>query len=153
MAKTKEYWIEKLKLQPHPKEDKGFFRETFRDDLEVTGRTNEARAASTVIYFLHEFDKLTDNSTFFKVKHTEMIHWYHGSPLILYYINEKERKLEKVEVGVEEFHFPFPRDTWFTRVCETEGSYSLIGCTVSPGFDFKDLVTCSYKEVKHLIEA
>ena len=26
----KEYWIEKLGLQPHPKEDKGFFKETFR---------------------------------------------------------------------------------------------------------------------------
>jgi len=152
-GKTKEYWIEKLGLQPHPKEEKGFFRETHRDEYTVTGRTGEERAASTVIYFLHDHDVLSENTTFFKVKHTEMIHHYHGSPLTLYYIDEKERKLNVLKLGEEEFHFPFPKDTWFTRVCEVEGGYSLIGCTVSPGFDFKDLVTTPFKELKNLFDS
>ena len=61
--------------------------------------------------------------------------------------------MKKVELGVEEFHFPFPKETWFTRVCEVPDSYSLIGCTVSPGFDFKDLQTTAFKNLKSLFDA
>lgn len=76
-------------------------------------------------------------NSIYQVKSVETIHWYYGSPLHLYYINEEERKLVKVELGVDEFQFAFPRGVWFTRLCEVEDGYSLVGASVAPGFDFQ----------------
>jgi len=42
--KDKEYWINKFDLQPHPKETKGFFKETFRDEFTVIGCSGEQRS-------------------------------------------------------------------------------------------------------------
>jgi predicted cupin superfamily sugar epimerase len=42
--KDKEYWINKFDLQPHPKETKGFFKETFRDEFTVIGSSGEQRS-------------------------------------------------------------------------------------------------------------
>jgi len=150
--KDKEHWIKKFDLQPHPKEEAGFFRETFRDEFQVTGVAGEPRAASTLIYFLHVHETLKTNTTFFKVKSTETIHWYYGDPLMLYYIKEETGTLEKFELGVEDFHFAFPRGCWFTRLCEKKDGYSLIGASVAPGFDFKDLETTDYQSLQHLIK-
>jgi len=149
--KEKEYWVEKFNLQPHPKGEKGFFKETFRDEMQVSGVTGEQRAASTLIYFLHEYDTLQSDTIFFKVKHSEAVHWYYGDPITLYTIQDGE--LKTVVLGEEEFQHVFPRDTWFTRLCLKEGGYTLMGCSVSPGFDFNDLETTEYKNLQHLIKS
>ena len=42
-----------------------------------------------------------------------------------------------MELGVDEFQFAFPRGVWFTRLCEVDDGYSLVGASVAPGFDFQ----------------
>eukprot|EP00088_Acartia_fossae_P027441 TRINITY_DN28200_c0_g1_i1.p1 TRINITY_DN28200_c0_g1~~TRINITY_DN28200_c0_g1_i1.p1 ORF type:complete len:153 (-),score=33.50 TRINITY_DN28200_c0_g1_i1:162-620(-) len=150
--KDKEYWIKKFDLQPHPKEEKGYFKETFRDEFQVTGTAGKSRSASTLIYFLHLHDTLQPTTTFFKVQSVESIHWYYGDPVNLYYIDEAKKSLEKVVLGEEDFHFCFPRDTWFTRLCEKEDGYALVGASVAPGFDFEDLVTTEFQTLQHLLQ-
>ena len=152
MANTVKYWVEKFGLAPHPAA-KGFFRETFRDEVKVQNINGDERSASTLIYFLHEPEELNDETTFFRVQSTEMIHWYHGEPMTIYYMpNKDSSKMEKVVLGPtgDHFHICLPRDRWFTRLCITdkEGGFTLVGATVAPGFDFKDLETKTYAELK-----
>ena len=60
-------------------------------------------------------------------------------------------ELEKVVLGPEDqFHFCFPRQRWFTRLCLTDQAdgFSLVGATVAPGFDFADLETRTYGQLQ-----
>lgn len=79
---NKEYWIEKLNLQPHP--EGGYFKETYRSELlESFEEINGIRNVSTGIYFL-----LTKGnfSAFHRIKSDEMWHFYDGSPVSIHVI-------------------------------------------------------------------
>ena len=123
-------WIERLRLQEHP--EGGWFVESFRDD-----RVIEARSASTAIYFLLEKDK---PSHFHRIQSAEMWHFYAGDPLVVHQL--------RVDTGYqthmlgsswgrgEGFQAVVPAHSWFAA--ESLGDYSLVGCTVAPGFEFAD---------------
>ena len=150
--KTVQFWVDKFQLSAHP-HAKGYYKETHRDSAQVQNSKGDARSASTLIYFLHVPEQLDNLTTFFRVQSTEMIHWYHGDPLTLYYMPDAgSTELKKVVLGpeAEEFHFCFPRQCWFTRLCLTDNKegFSLVGATVAPGFDFSDLETRTYGELK-----
>ena len=150
-AKTVEFWVDKLQLSAHP-HAKGYYKETFRDSAQVKNTKGEERSASTLIYFLHVPEQLDNSTTFFRVQSTEMIHWYQGEPLTLYYMpDHNSTELQKVVLGPEDqFHFCFPKRCWFTRLCLTDKKegFSLVGATVAPGFEFSDLETRTYGELK-----
>ena len=86
----------------------------------------------------------------------EMIHFYHGHPLTLYYMPDVDSlKMEKVVLGSnpqkdEKFFQCLPTDRWFTRLCESDNpeDYSLVGASVAPGFDFNDLKTATYESIR-----
>ena len=83
-GKSVQHWVDKLQLAAHPNA-KGYYKETFRDSSQVQNGKGEERSASTLIYFLHVPEQLDNSTTFFRVQSTEMIHWYQGEPLTLYY--------------------------------------------------------------------
>ena len=160
--KNKEYWIEKLKLTPHP--EGGFFRENYRSSESITKanlpeRFNSARSFSTSIYFL-----LAENdfSAFHKIKQDEIWHFYAGSPLAVHII-DKEGNYSKQLIGNnfsknELPQFVVPKDSWFASCVEDGKEYALVGCTVSPGFDFddfelanRDLLVKKYPNHKNII--
>ena len=108
-------------LQPHP--EGGYFRETFRD-------TNDGRAHSTAIYFLL---KAGQSSRWHRVDAAEVWHFYRGAPLEL-----KVGKLLKilgpdVTTG-QEPQLVVPPGEW--QAARSLGDYTLVGCTVAPGFEF-----------------
>ncbi len=135
---TAEYWIKKLGLLPHT--EGGFFKETYRSVETVLAgylpdRFSHNRNFSTAIYYLLEKDQ---RSVFHKIKSDELWHFYDGDPVNLYIIDRHGSLINK-KVGITEDAFPqtiVPCDCWFAA--ESMGSYSLAGCTVSPGFDFSD---------------
>jgi uncharacterized protein len=141
IPQTAEFWINKLNLQKHP--EGGHFREIFRSENKVSGDAiksrDGARSMFTSIYYLlkgHEF------SAFHRIKSEEMWHFFNGSPVTIYVINT-EGKLEKRHLGpdpdnMEDFQLCIPANTWFAAKVNNPVLYSLVGCTVSPGFDFKD---------------
>jgi uncharacterized protein len=141
MNRTEEI-IKKLKLLPHP--EGGYFRETYRSTGEISinsqSKNNKGkRNYSTCIYFL-----LTskDFSAFHKVKQDEIWHFYDGSPLYLHIISPKG-KYSKIIIGnkIEKSQVPqfvVPGGHWFAASVIKKDSYSLVGCTVAPGFDFND---------------
>jgi hypothetical protein len=121
--------IRLLDLQPHP--EGGHFRETFRDP-----GPNGGRAASTAIYFLLARG---ERSHWHRVDADEIWHHYAGAPLELSMSNDGHG-VRHVRLGTdfaigEQPQAVVPRHVW--QAARSLGAWTLVGCTVSPGFEFK----------------
>ncbi len=135
-----QYWISHLNLLPHP--EGGHFKEVYRSDEKIKrsslpDRFPDDRAFSTSIYFLLQKDEF---SAFHKIKSDEVWHFYDGDPVSIYMIDDKG-KLTTYKLGLSPHNdimpqVTIPANNWFAS--ETTGNFSLVGCTVSPGFDFDD---------------
>jgi predicted cupin superfamily sugar epimerase len=113
--------IQLLDLKPHP--EGGYFRETFRDP-------GNGRAHSTAIYFLL---KAGEVSRWHRVDAAEVWHFYRGAPLEL--MIGKSRYL--LGPDIDEAQVPqlvVPPGVW--QAARSLGDYTLVGCTVAPGFEF-----------------
>ena len=136
------YYIEKLKLIKHP--EGGYFNEIYRSDemfeaSVLPERYIGHRSFSTSIYFLLSGKEI---SAFHKLKSDEIWHFYDGSAIKIYIITP-ERKLEERILGNnlsknESLQTVINKNSWFGAELANKTSYSLVGCTVSPGFDFQD---------------
>ncbi|MFM1814489.1 MAG: hypothetical protein RLZ98_1184 [Pseudomonadota bacterium] len=120
--------IRMLRLEPHP--EGGHFRETFRDEPGPGGR-----ARSTAIYYLLQAGEVSNWHT---VDAPEIWHWHAGAPLELS-IAAPSASIRTnllgpdVESGAEP-QIVVPAGHWQSAV--SLGEYSLVGCTVAPGFEF-----------------
>ncbi len=142
MEKDSKYWIEKLSLQKHP--EGGYYKEVYRSEGSFNFSKDSAdfsrkRNFSTSIYFLLEGN---DFSAFHRIKSDEIWHFYQGNCLIIYSIDKngmlKEHLLgNNLEAG-ESLQQIIPKNTWFAARLLSECGFALVGCTVSPGFDFSD---------------
>lgn len=121
--------IETLNLIPHP--EGGFYRETFRD-----ATTDEAgRSRSTAIYFLLLAGEV---SRWHTVDAIEMWHWYAGAPLELG-LAQPGRHATRVTLGFDPSAGILPQaivpERWWQQA-RSLGDWTLVGCTVAPGFNF-----------------
>lgn len=134
-------WIQQLNLIAHP--EGGFFCETYRsEDLILPpSRYQGKRTAGTAIYYLLRSE---DFSAFHKVNSDEIWHFYAGSRLILYVIKPNgDMEIKKIGYdtdGSAYFQATVKANQWFAAEVDEKNSYALVGCTVSPGFDFEDFV-------------
>jgi predicted cupin superfamily sugar epimerase len=142
--KSASYWIEKYNLLPHP--EGGHYIETYRSAESITAGAlpvrfeNGSRAFSTGIYFLLEQNEF---SAFHRIKSDEMWHFYAGEALDIFVIHPATARLEVIQLGAnpeigETFQAVVPAGTWFASRPAKNSIYALVGCTVSPGFDFAD---------------
>jgi uncharacterized protein len=121
--------IRLLDLKPHP--EGGYFRETFRDTRQV----EDGRSASTGIYFLLARG---ERSHWHRVDAVEVWHWYAGAPLELE-IAQNEGPIERVTLGNDLASGERPQavvSAYAWQAAQTLGDWTLVGCTVAPGFDF-----------------
>ncbi len=133
-------WIKKLRLKIHP--EGGYYREVYRSGEyinDLPGRYDGARVFATSIFYLLKGDQY---SAFHRLSSDEIWHFYEGCSLTVFIITRKgdliEKKLGKrVEEG-ESFQLVIERDQWFAARPDDPDGYTLAGCAVSPGFDFKD---------------
>lgn len=136
------YWIERLELEPHP--EGGFFRETYRAGR-VVGRDalppgyRGDRSHCTAIYYLL---RSHDVSTFHRMLSDEVFHHYAGAALTVHVIDTEDR-YEALGVGTNLERGEAPQrlvrgGCWFGATVDAPETYSLVGCTVSPGFDFAE---------------
>ncbi|HXV27673.1 MAG TPA: cupin domain-containing protein [bacterium] len=140
--KSAAYWIKALDLVPHP--EGGYYRETYRSPEiihphHLPDRFEGPRNVSTAIYFLLLGHQI---SLFHRIKCDEVWHFYAGSSLTLYLIDSAGR-LSSIILGGdfsngEVFQAVIPMGMWFGAAVNDVSSFSLIGCTVAPGFDFHD---------------
>ena len=122
--------IRLLDLKPHP--EGGHYRQTFRDSRAVEG----ARPASTAIYFLLARG---ERSHWHKVDAVEVWHYHAGAPLTLEIASPADGAIERLTLGGdlaagERPQAVVPALTW--QAAESLGEWTLVGCTVAPGFDF-----------------
>lgn len=133
--------INRLDLKPHP--EGGWYRETYRSNEQLAAtalpeRYGGARSFSTAIYFLLEQN---DFSSFHRIASDEIWHHYLGAPVVIYQINTAG-ELTTLQLGPDlgqgqQFQIIIPAGTWFAAEPAGNG-FSLVGCTVAPGFDFSD---------------
>lgn len=144
-------YIHLLNLSPHP--EGGYFREVYRSDEIISKdclpkRYNDNRNTSTSIYFLLDGNQ---TSKFHRLKSDEMWHFYDGSAVQIF-ILEENGKLNSITLGNnlsngECFQIVVERNNWFAAELMNKNSFCLVGCVVSPGFDFDDFELAERKEL------
>ena len=126
--------IEKLDLKPHP--EGGWYREIYRSGDRVN-TSRGARSAITTIYYLLERNQV---SRWHVVAADEIWHFYEGSPLeVLAYDPQARALVRSVLSHTQEDHEPVAvirRGLW--QAARSLGDFSLVGCSVGPGFQFED---------------
>ena len=135
---TAQEWIDRLKLERHP--EGGWYREWYRSALSIPvkalgARGDGVRAAATSIYYLLEPG---DFSAFHRIRSDEIWHHLGGDPLQVEQIGRDgcaQSLLLGGDVGVPAG--VVLAGTWFGARPVGPG-YALVGCTVSPGFEFED---------------
>ena len=120
--------IARLDLKPHP--EGGHFRETFRDDaVDANGRSR-----STAIYFLLA---RRERSHWHRIDAVEIWHWHAGAALELSIADDQGSRVLRLGADLAAGELPqgiVPPHAW--QAASTTGDWTLVGCTVAPGFDF-----------------
>lgn len=135
-------YVEQLQLQPHP--EGGYYSRTYQSEEKIPAaalpaRFGADRVMSTAIYFLLGG---TDYSAFHRIKSDELWHFYTGGGLHIYVIHP-DGTGEILLLGSDmqqgyRFQQLVKAGCWFASKPANETSFSLVGCTVAPGFDFAD---------------
>lgn len=128
-------------MQPHP--EGGWYKETYRSEGTISSAElkdfNGDRSFSTGIYFLLTADNF---SAFHRIKSDEMWHFYEGDGLRIHEIatngSYTEHRLGLDLENGERPQLTIAANSWFASEVAEGKSWCLVGCTVSPGFDFQD---------------
>ncbi|AJS59773.1 cupin domain-containing protein [Paenibacillus sp. IHBB 10380] len=136
------YYVTKLGLDPHP--EGGYYKRTFESkeqtsDRELTVNFDGKRNLYTSIFFLLGSN---DISHFHRLKSDELWYYHAGSPLTVHIIDENgDYKEFKLGINLDLGEVPqvqVPKNSTFGSSVTDEDTFSLVGCMVSPGFDFQD---------------
>jgi len=128
--------IKALQMQPHP--EGGYYAETYRSDATLLNRNGEKRNCCTAIYFLLENE---DKSHFHRIQSEELWFFHQGDPLEIVSIRDEEPHFIILGNDIAKGEVPqamVPAHTWFGSRLQGGAGYSLVSCTVAPGFDFTD---------------
>lgn len=136
-----------LRLQPHPREG-GWFRETWKAGEVLPGQALPARyaagrsggrAAGTAIYYLLEPNSFSEMH---RLRSDEVFHFYLGDPveMVQLFPDGSGRRVvlgSHVAAG-ESPQVIVPQGVWQGSRLVSGGKLALLGCTVSPGFEYED---------------
>ncbi|EGT3615106.1 cupin domain-containing protein [Clostridium perfringens] len=160
MSYSADYFIKSLDMTAHP--EGGYFKESFVSDSTLAPNTlhiSEERCLWTSIYFLLRTGEV---SNFHRLKSDEMWYFHAGEALTIYMISPEGELIEKqLGLNIEKGESPqvlVPKNYIFGSSMNKEG-FSLVGCMVAPGFNFKDFelferedLIDKYPEHKGIIE-
>ena len=135
-----------LNLEPHPVEG-GFFRRTYTSPG-TADLPRGVRQQGTAIYYLLEPGTFSEMH---RLDSDEIFHFYLGDPVemlqlhpngrsALYTLGPDLRNGQQVQLVV-------PAGVWQGTRLIGEGKVALLGCTVTPGFDFADYRSAGYEEL------
>ncbi len=129
-------------------------------DLEPNNNYKGIRSLFTLIYYLLDGDR---HSALHKVRSDEVWHFYMGSTVTIYILSDNhndnnvgddngDSKLQQIKLGPnieigEHLHYVIKGNTWFGAELDNKSSYALLGCSVSPGFEFSDFELGRRKEL------
>ena len=135
-----------LKLRAHPLEG-GFFRRTYTSEICVELERGK-RHAGTTIYYLLEAGTFSEMH---KLASDEIFHFYLGDPVEMLQLwpggKTKTLVLGHDLAAGQHVQLTDPADVWQGTKLIGDGQVALLGCSVYPGFDFKDYTRGSYAEL------
>jgi uncharacterized protein len=140
---TAEQIIKRFKMQPLRQEG-GFFIETYRaaeilkKDVLPAGISGDRNLSSVILYLL----TAKTVSLMHRLKYDEMFHFYLGNPVTMLQLHPDGSSeiitLGHDILGEQKVQVLVPKDTWQGAFIQPGGQFSLMGCTVAPGFDEAD---------------
>ena len=135
---TSRNYIELLQMQPHP--EGGYYKENFRSEKSFQFEDFDGeRSICTSIYFLLEKGQ---TSALHRIKSDEIWYFHDGQTLEIIELdingNEMITRLGKDISKGEVLQHVVPANVWFGARLAANSDFCLVGCQVSPGFDFKD---------------
>lgn len=131
--------IKHLSLTEHT--EGGYFVESYRSDIEIpTHRAGSDRSILTSIYYLLTDDRPINH---WNRNQSDIMHYFQAGSAITYLLVSPSGELEKVKLGLdfaqgEVAQLLVPKCYWKAAVLET-GEFGLLGESVAPGFDYRDL--------------
>lgn len=142
--KSAQFWIEHYRMQPHP--EGGYYAEIHRSKDEVLVN-NISYSAGTVIYFLLEAHQFSALHT---IKSDESWHFLAGNPISVHEISPLGiyNKTILGDPNNPMLQYVVKAGNWFGATVEK--GYALVGCTVFPGFEFKDFRLAQYDQIIQL---
>jgi len=155
MNQQAQHLIARLGLEKHP--EGGHYRETYRSEESILAQylperfAGGARSFSTAIIFLLADD---DFSALHRIKSDEIWHYHAGGTLLIHEVDQSGRYTRHRlggDCGEEvSFQIVVKAGSWFGASLEAQDSFALVGCTVSPGFDFRDFEMADRGELLRL---
>jgi uncharacterized protein len=133
-------------MNSHP--EGGYYVETFRSDVIIdvirpeTGETVK-RPASTAILFMMTPGNV---SRLHRIKSDEIWHFYLGGSITVVEVDESGARTTVIGNDIEKgelVQYCVKANTWFGSYLNEGADFSLVGCTVAPGFDFEDFELAS----------
>ena len=135
-----------LQLEPHPREG-GSFRQTYKSALTLAAPQGQ-RSANTAIYYLLETGTFSEMHV---LDSDEIFHFYLGDPVeMLQLLPNGESKLIRLGHNLasgEHVQVLVPGGVWQGTRLVSEGTVALLGCTVTPGFEYADYRGGSYADL------
>lgn len=141
-ADTADFWIERLGLAPHA--EGGYFVSAYRSHRRIStgcypGFPEGDRIHVSSIYYLLKKGQF---SAFHRLRATEVWNFYSGGALSLYILGPDglvEKRLGRNADKGETFQTAVEPGLWFGAAPQEGVDYSLVGCTVVPGFEYDDM--------------
>ncbi len=141
-----QFYISHLGLEPHP--EGGFYKQIFASDVKTHTEQDKQRKLYTSIYFLLRSE---DISHLHRLQSDELWYYHGGSSLTVHIIDEQgEYKEVNLGLKLEEGEVPqvlVPKNSIFGSSVKEANTFSLVGCMVSPGFEFEDFELFSQEEL------
>ncbi|MCF2140007.1 MAG: cupin domain-containing protein [Candidatus Lokiarchaeota archaeon] len=144
-------WIEKLSLTPYP--EGGYYRESYRSSQIIPGNVyvpprSENRVSATSIYFLLEGDQ---HSSWHRLNSDEIWYFHSGTTVIIHTFSQEGKYCRFfLDNQLQPNHYPqilISAGTIFGAELLDNSQYALMGCMVTPGFDFTDFSIISHQEL------
>lgn len=144
--------VRQLRLAPHP--EGGFYKEIYRSAGTIARAALPSsfggdRNFSTSIYYLLQQG---DYSAFHRIRSDEGWHFYAGGTLLIHCLSEAAGytclRLGSNLAGGDSFQHTVPAGVWFASEPAPGTDFALAGCTVSPGFDFRDFEMAKKDELR-----
>ncbi len=142
IMKKAEYWVDRLGLKKHP--EGGFFKEVYRSEETIAHEALPARFSGERVFSTSIFYLLNKNdiSHFHRIKQDEIWHFYEGVSMTIHCISPagiySALALGRNIQNGESFQRVVRAGCYFAAGINNKESFSLVGCTVAPGFDFED---------------
>ena len=141
-----EEWIERLDLTAHP--EGGFYKETYRNPATLETSSGKRSLTTSIYFLLNKHDK----SHFHQLTSDEL--WYHhaGTSCTLHLLDPSgdylSLRLGNNPLHNESLQVLIPAGSIFAAEVNDKSSFTLMGCVVSPGFDFGDFKLYKKEELR-----